>query len=101
MQRIIIIVAVLYLLWRVLAAVGRRSATTGRGAEDFSRFSGRSRDRRREAKDRQKTGVELVACQQCGTLVPSDRLLTSGNGVFCCSEPCLVAHENRTESTAS
>ena len=49
MQRIIIIVALLYVLWRVLAALGRRTAASGKGAEDFSRFNARSRDRRRAA----------------------------------------------------
>lgn len=88
MQRIIIIVAVLYVLWRVLAAMGRRTAASGKGAEDFSRFNARSRDRRRAAKERQAENVELIACAHCGTFIPTDRTLTSGEGVMCCSRDC-------------
>lgn len=100
MQRIIIIVAVLYLLWRVLTAWGRRTAASGRGAEDFSRFSARSRDRRREAKERQAANVELIACARCGTFVPVDRALTSGEGVVCCSRDCVAALEGGSADRA-
>ncbi len=88
MQRIIIIVVVLYVLWRVLTAMGRRTAASGKGAEDFSRFNARSRDRRRAAKERQAENVELIACAHCGTFIPTDRALTSGDGVVCCSRDC-------------
>ena len=101
MQRIIIIVAVLYILWRVLAALGRRSVAEGKGAEDFSRFSGRSRVRRRDARERQTTNVELIACAQCGTLIPADRALASGEGVVCCSRPCVDALESGIEAPES
>ena len=80
MQRIIIIVAVLYLLWRVLTAMGRRSVASGKGAEDFSRFNARSRDRRRAAKERQATNVELIACAH----VRYRMVLPEGYGVHRC-----------------
>ena len=44
--RILLIVAALYLIWRVLGAVGRRRSAEMAGAEDFSKFSARSRERR-------------------------------------------------------
>ncbi|RLE17853.1 MAG: hypothetical protein DRJ65_22190 [Acidobacteria bacterium] len=98
MQRIIIIVAVLYLLWRVLAAMGRRTVASGKGAEDFSRFNARSRDRRRVAKERQATNVELMACAHCGTFVPFDRALKSSEGVVCCSRECEAALESGADT---
>ena len=98
MQRIIIIVAVLYLLWRVLAAMGRRTVESGKGAEDFSRFNARSRDRRRAAKERKAANVELIACQHCGTFVPSDRALKSSEDVVCCSQKCEMALESGADT---
>lgn len=100
MQRIIIIVAVLYVLWRVLTAMGRRSAASGRGAEDFSRFNARSRDRRRAAKERQAANVELIACAHCGTLVPADRALSLSSDVVCCSRECATALESGADTSA-
>ncbi len=100
MQRIIIIVAVLYVLWRVLTAFGRRTAASGKGAEDFSRFNARSRDRRRAAKERQATNVELIACARCGTFVPADRSLKSSEGVVCCSRECVAALESGADTSA-
>ncbi len=101
MQRIIIIVAVLYVLWRVLTAMGRRTAASGKGAEDFSRFNARSRDRRRAAKERQAENVELIACTHCGTFIPSDRSLKSSEGVVCCSRKCQVALESGADTPTS
>jgi len=100
MQRIVIIVAVLYLLWRVLAAMGRRTVESGKGAEDFSRFNARSRDRRRAAKERQAANVELIACSHCGTFVPSDRALKSSIGAVCCSPECETALGSGADTSA-
>lgn len=101
MQRIIIIVAVLYVLWRVLGAMGRRTAASGRGAEDFSRFNVRSKDRRRAAKERQAANVELIACARCQTLVPADRALSLSSGVVCCSRQCADALEDGIDTPKS
>jgi len=98
MQRIIIIVAVLYVLWRVLTAFGRRTAASGKGAEDFSRFNARSRDRRRAAKERHAEDVDLIDCAHCGTFVPSDRALKSPDGVVFCSRKCEAALESGVDS---
>ena len=97
MQRIVVIVAVLYVLWRVLTALGRRVSAAGKGSEDFSRFSVRSRDRRKEAKQRQTANVELIACANCGTFVPGDRALTAGKGVVCCSPQCVAVLDSNLE----
>lgn len=101
MQRIIIIVAVLYLLWRVLAAMGRRTVSSGKGAEDFSRFNARSRDRRRAAKEKQAANVELIACAHCGTFVPFNRALKTSKGVVCCSRKCEVALESGVDTPST
>ncbi len=101
MQRIIIIVAVLYVAWRVLTAIGRRTAEGSKGAEDFSRFNARSRDRRRAAKERQAENIELVACAHCGTFIPSDRALGDPQGVVCCSNECQERLESGVEAEKS
>ncbi|MCD4750425.1 MAG: hypothetical protein K8R59_13730 [Thermoanaerobaculales bacterium] len=79
MQRIIFLVLLLYVAWRVLAAWGRRTVRDGAGAEDFSRYSPRSRDRRRKNSQTADVG-ELTACSRCGTYVPSDRLVSDRDG---------------------
>ncbi len=101
MQRIIIIVAVLYVLWRLVTAIGRRSVASGKGAEDFSRFNARSRDRRRAAKERQAENVDLIACAHCGTFIPADRALNSVDDVVCCSRKCVAALESGSDPSRS
>lgn len=93
MQRIVLIVAALFVLWRLLTALGKRSATTRRGAEDFSRFSAKSRDRRREAARRRDDGGDLVACHHCQTMIPASRAVTVGSSGTFCSQACAAAHE--------
>lgn len=94
MQRILIIVVILYVIWRVLYAYGRRMARQSQGAEDFSRFSGRRRARRGDG-DGPGEGREqqLARCPGCGTYVPEERLLTASDGAAgYCSEACRRAH---------
>ncbi len=87
MQRIALFVLILYVVWRILSAWGRKAASEGRGAEDFSRFSARSRDRRKNPTSvHHQGGSELIECRRCGTLVPADRVLCRGNDVFCSTE---------------
>ncbi len=79
MQRILIVVVVLLVLWRILASIGRRLAEKAPGADSFSRFSPEARRRRQQWPDGSRSGVEeLVECTRCGTFVPSGRALTSG-----------------------
>jgi hypothetical protein len=72
MPRIVFFVLALFVLWRVVSALGRRSASSGLGADSYSRFHPRQR-RRRMAGDGPRSAdqaEELVGCVQCGTYVP-------------------------------
>ena len=89
MQRILIVVVVLLVVWRILAAIGRRLAEKAPGADSYSRFSPEARRRRRQWTDATRGGVEeLVECSFCGTFVPAGRAMTSGDRGAFCSEEC-------------
>lgn len=88
MQRILLIVIVLLIVWRILASIGRRLSEKAPGADSFSRFSPEARRRRRQAGSDARTMEELVECTVCGTFVPAGRALTSGNSRIFCSEDC-------------
>jgi hypothetical protein len=86
MQRIVFLVFALFLVWRVLAALGKRRSAGGLGADSYSRFSPRQRRRRLDLdrEEEQRPPEELCECQQCGTYVPRGRALPGdGGGVFC------------------
>lgn len=89
MQRMLIIIVVLLVAWRLLAAIGRRQSERSAGADSFSRFSPEARRRRVSQADREARAVEdLVECTVCGVFVPSKRALTSGDGTVYCSDIC-------------
>ena len=89
MQRILLVVVVLLVAWRILAAIGRRLSEKSPGADSFSRFSPDARRRRRQwSGDRRKSVEELVECASCGTFVPTGRALSSGSNKVFCSEFC-------------
>lgn len=90
LQRIVLIVIVLVVVWRIAAALGKRQRRTGFGAESYSRFQPLLRRRRREWSSRlgDEHADHLVACQCCGTYVPSRRALGSGSGEVFCSADC-------------
>jgi hypothetical protein len=89
MQRMLIIIAVLLVAWRLLAAIGKRLSERSPGADSFSRFSPEARRRRPSATEREVRAVEdLVECSVCGVFVPSGRALTSGEGTVFCSDIC-------------
>ena len=89
MQRILIVVVVLLVVWRILASIGRRLGEKAPGADSFSRFSPEARRRRKQWSDASANGVEeLVECSICGTFVPAGRALTSGDREAFCSEEC-------------
>lgn len=89
MQRILIVVVVLLIAWRVLASIGRRLSERAPGADSFSRFSPEARRRRKQWSERSSNRVEeLVECTRCGTFVPVGRALTSGDDRVFCSETC-------------
>jgi len=88
MNRFLFITVVLYIVWRVLHAYGRRIARQRKGAEEFSRFSARSRERREGQAEAVAIGGDLAECVVCGTLVPHDRSLAGADGGRFCSEDC-------------
>jgi hypothetical protein len=89
MQRILLVVAVLLLVWRVLAAIGRRLIERAPGADSFSRYAPEARRRRRQWSDRASGELEeLVECAECGTFVPAGRALGGADGRRFCSQEC-------------
>lgn len=89
MQRILLVVAVLLVVWRILAAIGRRLSQKAPGADSFSRFSPEARRRRQQwmGGDTNKP-EDLVECAACGTFVPAGRALSGGDDRVYCSEDC-------------
>jgi hypothetical protein len=89
MQRILVVVVVLIVVWRILASIGRRLTEREPGADSFSRFSPEARRRRRQWSEGAQGRVEeLVECHRCGTFVPAGRALTSGDQSTYCSDEC-------------
>ncbi len=97
MQRILLVVAVLLVVWRILAAIGRRLSERSPGADSFSRYSPEARRRRQKwSENSSPTTEDLVECSACGTFVPAGRALTSGDRRVFCSEHCQ--HRSKMES---
>jgi len=90
LQRILLIILVLYAVWRIVSAWGRRLRQDGPGADSFSRFRRRTGHGSRVQK---QPPEELVACSRCGTYVPARRALTAGDGAVYCSTSCRDASE--------
>jgi hypothetical protein len=90
LSRIVIIVLVLFVAWRVLTSLGKRASATGHGADSYSRFSPRSRRRRMDQRPggRDPALEELLPCAGCGTFVPVDRALRGTDDLLYCSEAC-------------
>jgi hypothetical protein len=90
LQRILLVVLILFVVWRVLALFGRRSAREGHGADSYSRYSPTARRRRREYRTREseEPPEELVACARCGTHLPARRALSDGSGARFCGPSC-------------
>jgi hypothetical protein len=85
-QRIALLVLVLFIIWKLLSVMGKRHARAG--AEDFSKFSARSRERRRRQQEQREADRDLAACALCGTNVPVDRMLIASGGEQVCSPEC-------------
>jgi len=97
MQRILLIVVVLLVVWRTVAAIGRRLSEKAPGADSFSRFSPEARRRRQQwAGGESGKAEELVECTACGTFVPAGRALSDGDNRAFCSEDCR--HQVRAAS---
>ena len=88
MQKILLIVVVLLVVWRILASIGKRLSEQAPGADSFSRFSPEARRRRRQAGGDARTMEELVECIACGTFIPIGRALTDGDSRVFCSDDC-------------
>ena len=96
MSRIVFVVLVLFVVWRLLSAIGKRTSSASLGADSFSRFHPRQRRRRMDREDgpRQPSPEELFKCVHCGTYAPVGRALAGeGFDVFCC-QPCRDEHRN-------
>jgi ribosomal protein L32 len=94
LQRILLIVAILFVIWRILSAWGRRLIRDSPGADSYSRFSPFKRSqRRRWHSEANSAPEELVACARCGTYVPVRRALSVGDDLRFCGEECREAHE--------
>jgi hypothetical protein len=88
LRRILFVVLILFLLWRVVTAWGRRLRRDQPSADSFSRYSAKARERRHR---REPEPEELVVCDNCGTYVPLRKALTSNNERHFCSEACRRA----------
>ena len=98
MQRILIVVVVLLVVWRILASIGRRLSEKAPGADSFSRFSPDARRRRKQWSEGQTGTVEeLVECAICGTFVPVGRALSDGSSGVFCSEECWYSRRAAAE----
>jgi len=97
MQRILFIVLVLFVVWRLLGALGKRVASSGLGADSYSRFAPRQRRRRKEQsrENADRHPEELVPCLGCGTFVPTGRILGDGEGRVFCSDACRRSFAER------
>ena len=95
MQRILVVVIVLLVVWRILAAIGRRLNEKAPGADSFSRFSPEARrQRKRWSESRRERPDELVECSACGSFFPAERALTAGDSRVVCSEACRRSLES-------
>ena len=95
MQRILIVVVVLLVIWRILATIGKKLSERAPGADSFSRFSPEARRRRQQWSQTTPQVEDLVECAACGTFVPTGRALTSGDHRVYCSEHCQ--HRDRRQ----
>ena len=82
MERWLLIVVVLYVVWRVLHAQGRHLLRSARGADDYSRFS---RDPQRPRDGMAAEGHLLVVCDRCGVVVPESEVSTGDAGERLCA----------------
>ena len=90
MSRLLLIVIILYAIWRIAGIWGRRIMRDGARAEDYSRFSAR---RRRRPQDADEGPRQLVSCTVCDTCVPEDRAVLGGDGEVFCSVRCRAERE--------
>jgi hypothetical protein len=86
LQRILIVVLILFVVWRLLAMWGRRMRGAQPGADSYSRFNPQQRRQRRE--QFRQPPEALVSCDVCGTMIPVGRALTAIGGGRVCGDEC-------------
>jgi len=97
MPRVVLIVLALFVLWRLLSAIGKQRSSAGLGADSYSRFHPRERRRRMDLEDASPSVApeDLFRCVQCGTYVPDRRVLIGEEDDVFCSQSCR--HERYDE----
>ena len=89
MQRILLVVVALLVVWRILSVLGKRLSEKAPGADSFSRYSPEARRRRKQWSSEQRgEAEELIECSSCGTFVPAGRALAGDRGGSFCSDDC-------------
>ncbi len=88
-RKLLIIVIILYAVWRVLTIVGKHLRRRTPGADAFSRFSSRRSSPRSEPE-------QLVPCDRCGTLLPASRSLPGPGSHHYCSAVCRDGAEEES-----
>ena len=96
LRRVLVVVVLLYVAWRLLSARGRRNQEQAPGADSYSRFSPQARRRRHEVRAEVAESQRLVPCDACGTLVPESRVLAVGVGRHACGADCVRSLEEGT-----
>jgi hypothetical protein len=94
MSRIVVIVLALFVVWRLLSALGKRASSRGLGADSYSRFS--PEQRRRRAEQRPSGPEELLECAACGTFVPRGRAVPGAGDRLYCSTTCRDTDDERS-----
>jgi hypothetical protein len=102
LQRLLLVVLILFVVWKILVAWGRRLMRSAPGAASFSRFQriDRSQRRRRSGAAASKP-EELAACAGCGTYVPAGRMVVTEDGRRFCGEECRAAYRRPTADGAA
>jgi len=81
-ERLLLVVVVAYVVWRVLHSQGRHLVRTSRGADDFGRLS---RDPRRRRDQRVADASRLVVCDRCGAVMPESSATVVADGGWRCA----------------
>jgi len=91
LQRILIVVLILFVVWRLLAMWGRRMRGAQPGADSYSRFNPQQRRQRRD--QFRQPPEALVACDVCGTMIPVGRALFADGDRKVCGPECRARLE--------
>lgn len=97
MPRVVFIVLALFLVWKVVAALGKRKSVRDLGADSYSRFSPRQRRSRLDLDGEAEKSApeELSECTECGTFIPRERGISGAGDGFFCSRSCRSGYLKR------